>query len=197
VVYEQDFNQLDINGQFIGDGWKYFINVSATPPYGYNDGIFAPNGPQISALVDDQGGPDQEPQQLSVYSDYENQDQATSLIETNVFQEPFDFDNRIPASEVGNTYTLSFQAKGGNIAGSSTANAFIKTLDPDADFSESALDTVDTTNLPATWGDFTPSIEITSDLEGHLLQFGFQTNATNFEPSGNFYDNVLVTKSAP
>ena len=28
---------------------------------------------------------------------------------------------------------------------------------------------------------------------GHILQFGFQTNASNGEPSGNFYDNVVVT----
>ncbi len=52
-----------------------------------------------------------------------------------------------------------------------------------------------TTNLPDTWATSSLSLEITPDLEGHILQFGFQTNATNFEPSGNFYDNVVVTKS--
>ena len=112
----------------------------------------------------------------------------------------FDFNNRIPASEVGKTYTFSFQAKSGNIndpAGSSTANAFIKTLNPDDGFSVSASDTEDMTNLPDTWGGFTVSLEITAELEGHLLQFGFQNNASNFEPSGVYYDNVRLVTTAP
>jgi len=193
VVYFQDFNQLDITGGVIGDGWVYFINAFATPPYDYSGP--APNGPQICALVDDQGGAEQEPQQLSVYSDYNNADHGNGvLIETNVFQEPFGFNNRIPQSEVGKTYTFSFQAKQGNIGGSSTANAFIKTLDPNAGFSVSDIDVVDTTAIGSTWTGYTLTLDITDDRVGDILQFGFQTNATNFEPSGNFYDNVLVTK---
>jgi len=209
VFYFQDFNQLDIGGGVIGDGWAYFVNVFATPFYNY--GGPAPNGPQISALVAGQGGPDQEPQQLSVYSDYNNQDHGNQiLIETNVFQEPFGFNSRIPQSEVGKTYTFSFQAKQGNINDpnatddegnlvcnpnvcDSTANAFIKTLDPDDGFRTSDSDVVDTTAVGSAWTDYTLTLDITQDRVGDLLQFGFQTNATNFEPSGNFYDNVLVT----
>ena len=192
VVYEQNFNQLPIDGEFIGDGWLFFVNVAATVPYGY--GGPAPNGPQICALVDDQGGPDQEPQQLSVYSDYNNADHGNGfLIETNVFQEPFGFNNRIPASEVGKTYTFLFQAKAGNIGGSTTANAFIKVLNPDAGFQETAADRQDTTNLPADWGGYSVSLTIDASWVGQILQYGFTTNATNFEPSGNFYDNVVLT----
>jgi hypothetical protein len=211
VVYEQNFNLLDIDGATIGDGWIFFVNVfaagSTTPKFGYNNPPqAAPNGTGfISGLVDDQGGPEQEPQQLNVFSDYNccQPDEGhfgTDLVETNVFQEPFDFNNRIPASEVGKTYTFSFQAKSGNIndpAGSSTANAFIKTLNPDDGFSVSASDTEDMTNLPDTWGGFTVSLEITAELEGHLLQFGFQNNASNFEPSGVYYDNVRLVATAP
>ncbi|MGB5703580.1 MAG: carbohydrate binding domain-containing protein, partial [Polyangiales bacterium] len=192
VVYEQNFNQLPIDGEFIGDGWLFFVNVAATVPYGY--GGPAPNGPQICALVDDQGGPDQEPQQLSVYSDYNNADHGNGfLIETNVFQEPYGFNNRIPASEVGKTYTFLFQAKAGNIGGSTTANAFIKVLNPDAGFQETAADRQDTTNLPADWGGYSVSLTIDASWVGQILQYGFTTNATNFEPSGNFYDNVVLT----
>jgi hypothetical protein len=69
-------------------------------------------------------------------------------------------------------------------------------LDPLDDFSESRFDSVDTTNLQDTWGSFTLSISIPNgDFEDHILQFGFSTTASNEEPSGNFYDNVLVTKS--
>ena len=192
VVYEQNFNLLPIDGAVIGDGWLYFINVAAPVPYGY--GGPAPNGPQICALVDDQGGPEQEPQQLSVYSDYNNLDHGNGyLIETNVFQEPFGFNNRIPASEVGKTYTFLFQAKAGNIGASTTANAFIKVLNPDAGFAETAADRQDTTSLPADWGGYSVSLTIDASWVGQILQYGFTTNATNFEPSGNFYDNVVLT----
>ena len=200
VVYAQDFNSLDIDGTFIGDGWRFFVNVfegDGTFRFGFTSPSGnAPNGQQISALVDDQGGPDQQPQQLSVYSDYEccDPDQGhrngTDLVETNVFEE-----RTIGADDVGKTFTFSFQAKAGNIEGSSTANAFIKTLDPSDDFAVSGIATQDTTNLPTTWGDFTISLGITQDQLDHLLQFGFQTNASDSEGSGNFYDNVLVTKS--
>ena len=210
VVYEQNFNLLDINGATVGDGWLFFVNVfddGGVFKFGYNNPPqAAPNGTGfISGLVDDQGGAEQEPQQLSVFSDYNccqpgEGHFGTDLVETNVFQEPFDFNNRIPASEVGKTYTFSFQAKSGNIndpAGSSTANAFIKTLDPDAGFDVSASDTEAMTNLPDTWGGFTLSLEITAELEGHLLQFGFQNNASDFEPSGVYYDNVRLVAAAP
>jgi hypothetical protein len=160
-------------------------------------------------LVDDQGGTEQAPQQLSVYSDYNNNaaHSAGDLVETNVFQEPFSQGNPITMAEVGQTYTFSFQAKRGNINNPEdpncaapnvcdvTANAFIKTLDPDDGFSLGDSDTVDTSDLPTEWGGFTIFLPITQDLVGHILQFGFQTNATNFEPSGNIYDNVVVTKA--
>ncbi len=208
AFYEQNFNSLDIGGAEIGDGWLYFVNVFSTPPNGY--GGPAPNGPQICALVTGQGGPDQEPQQLSVYSDYNNNAAQTAgdLLETNVFQEPFSQSSLLTAAEVGTTFTFSFQAKRGNINDPAdvncqapvvcdvTANAFIKTLDPNAGFSVSGIDEVDTTDLPVEWGGFTIELDITDDQIGHILQFGFQTNATNFQPSGNFYDNVVVTQAA-
>jgi len=199
VFYAQDFNELPINpGGLIGDGWKYFVNVfEGNEAYRFGYGGDAPQGPQISNLVTTEGGPEQEPQQLVVYSDYEccaggvGHQNPTDLVETNVFQE-----RTIGAADVGKTFTFMFQAKGGNLGGSTTANGFIKTLDPGAGFSESAVDRMDTTGLPDTWGGFTVSITIPNDtFIGHILQFGFQTNASNGEDSANFYDNVLVTVS--
>ena len=196
VFYQQNFNLLPIDpGGLIGDGWKYFINVfEGDETYRFGYGGDAPQGPQISNLVTTEGGAEQEPQQLVVYSDYEccaggvGHQNPTDLVETNVFQE-----RTIGAADVGKTFTFMFQAKGGNLAGSTTANGFIKTLRPPS-FGESAVDRADTTGLPATWGGFTVSITIPDDtFIGDVLQFGFQTNASNGEDSGNFYDNVLVT----
>ena len=36
------------------------------------------------------------------------------------------------------------------------------------------------------------SLAIGASLAGQLLQFGFVAKATNNEPSGVFYDNILV-----
>jgi hypothetical protein len=84
---------------------------------------------------------------------------------------------------------------GGGMGGAvacATANAFIKTLDPDTGFMVSSEATEDTTDLPDTWGTFTVSLELTGAVEGHVLQYGFQNNATNFEDTGVFYDNVVI-----
>jgi hypothetical protein len=120
VLYTQDFNGLDITGALIGDGWTFFNNVfdsAGTRKFGY--GGAAPNGPQICALVAGQGGAGQEPQQLSVYSDYEccgpgttneGHFSGTDLVETNVFQE-----RTIGADDLGKTFEFIFEAKGGNI----------------------------------------------------------------------------------
>jgi hypothetical protein len=81
---------------------------------------------------------------------------------------------------------------GGALACDSTANAFIKTLDPDAGFAVSGEDTEDTTDLPTTWSTYSVSLEITAAQVGHILQFGFQNNSSDFDSSGVFYDNVVL-----
>ncbi len=74
----------------------------------------------------------------------------------------------------------------------SIASAFIKTLDPASNFNLTNLVDEDTTNLPATWGRYSIELEIDAGLEGQLLQVGFNATASNFEPSGVFYDNIVV-----
>ena len=90
----------------------------------------------------------------------------------------------------GRRSTFTFDAKAGNIEGASTALAFVKTLDPGAGFATIDNITQDTTNLPATWGTFTLSLVVDASKVGYVLQYGFQTRASNFEGSGNFYDNL-------
>ena len=74
----------------------------------------------------------------------------------------------------------------------SEATAFIKTIDPNAGFALTNLVEEDTTNLPDTWNRYSIQLEIDAGLVDQLLQVGFNATASNFEPSGVFYDNILV-----
>jgi hypothetical protein len=74
----------------------------------------------------------------------------------------------------------------------SEAWAYIQTLSPPS-FNRTNFVQFVTTNLPEDWDRYSISLDLTDPLlEGQLLQFGFSATASNFEPSGVFYDNVLV-----
>jgi len=223
VVYEQDFEGLDqASGTALGTapggaGFLVFGNEflpDGTPIQGY--GPFpAPNGtPGFCSIALDQGGPEQGAQQLVIYSDYNNgaNQEAGNLVEANTFQEPFSNpDSLITAADLG-TYTFSFDAKRGDINDpnlprcdpasadytpnppcDSTAVAFIKTLDPSAGFATTNNITLNTTALPVEWNRYSIQIVVDAALIGQVMQFGFAATATNFEPSGVFYDNILIT----
>ncbi len=205
--YSQDFEGLDMGdpGALAADGWLVFGNVfdGTFGFYKYGYGPFpAPNpGGGFSAIVSGQGGPDQGEQQLSVYSDYNNFDHANGhRIESNVFQEQI-----IGPGDVGQTWIFRFDAKRGNINDPgfgncpcwSTALAFIKTLDPNAGFQLTNFVTVDTTDLPDAWGSFWLALEIDAGLVGQILQFGFLNNATLYQPSGVYYDNLSFAVFEP
>ena len=96
----------------------------------------------------------------------------------------------IGVPDFNKTYTFSFDAKKGDITGSSTALAFIKTLDPANGYFMTNFVTVDTTNLASVWNTYALNLLVTPSLNGQILQFGFLTNATNYEASGVFYDNL-------
>ncbi len=189
--YSQNFEGLVQSDPdaLANDGWLVFGNVFApdmTYLYGY--GPFpAPNGTNaFCQIVTGEGGAEQGAQQLVVISDYNNGDQANGdLIESNVYQE-----QPIDAGNVGQRWHFEFQAKLGNIAGSTTALAFIKTLDPNNGYATTNFITADMTSIPATWSGYALSIDIDASLEGQLLQIGFANTATNYEPSGIFYDNI-------
>jgi len=217
--YEQNFESLDqASGTALGDaGFLVFGNEflpDGTPIQGY--GPFpAPNGtPGFCSIALEQGGPEQGAQVLVIYSDYNNgaNQEAGNLVEANTFQEPFSNpDTLITAADLG-TYTFSFDAKRGDINDptlprcdptapeytpnppcDSTAVAFIKTLDPSAGFATTNNITLNTTAIPDSWNRYSIQIVVDNALIGQVLQFGFAATATNFEPSGVFYDNLLVT----
>jgi hypothetical protein len=179
------------------DGWLVYGNVyqpdGTTYLYGY--GPFpAPNGSGAFCALDTlQGGALQGTLQLSVYSDYNNTGAhgAGQIVEANVYRE-----QTIAAADVGNTWTVQFDAKLGNLVGPSTALAFIKTLDPNAGYALTNFITLDMTAIPATWNTYSISIPIGAGLVNQLMQFGFANRATSFVSSGVFYDNVVWMKTA-
>ena len=193
--YVQSFellNPLDLNA-LSSDGWIVFGNVfaEADTSFLYEYGPFpAPNdGAAFCALATGQGGVLQGMNQLSVYNDYNNADHnLPRLIESNVYQE-----QTLTASEVGQVWTFAFDAKLGNIAGSSTALAFIKTIDPLSGFDQTNFVFLDMTSIPVEWNRYSISLPIVAPLVGQLIQFGFASTAKNFEASGIFYDNVAFT----
>jgi hypothetical protein len=171
LVFEEDFESLDSNSPtaLSATDWLRFLAVfdgTVEPPgFKFQDGpVPAPNAtasPQdtfISAVVTGEGGTEQGAQQLSVFSEYnccdlgqmveQGHGNGTDLVETTVFQEPYNQGNLISGDEVGKTLTFSFQAKRGNIEGATTAFAFIKTLNPAAGFEVTNNITEDMTNLP-------------------------------------------------
>jgi hypothetical protein len=171
------------------DGWLVFGNVfDPEGLYLYGYGPFAaPNdGFGFCQIASGEGGTEQGEQQLVVFSDYNNDDHGNgNTIESNVFQEQV-----IDPENVDEIWAFRFQAKLGNLEGSSTAAAFIKTLDPDNGYELTNFITLDTTSIPTTWNGYVLSIEIDASLAGQILQIGFMNTATNYEGSAVFYDNI-------
>jgi hypothetical protein len=191
MSYGEDFESLDASSpSALGDaGWNIFANVfDSGGGYLYGYGVFpAPNGSGgFSNVATGEGGADQGAQQLVTFSDYNNPDHGVgNIIEANVFQEQI-----IGAGDIGSEWTFSFDAKMGDLAGNSSAIAFIKTLDPNNGFALTNFITLDMTNIASTWSTFAMSLFVDGSLDGQILQFGFANTASGFDASGVFYDNV-------
>jgi hypothetical protein len=193
AIYSQDFESMIQTdpGALAGGGWLVFANVFAPGgAYLYGYGSFpAPNGGPPYAfctIAAGEGGAGQGAQQLVVFSDYNNGDHANgNIIESNVFHELV-----VGAANAGQTWVFTFDAKHGDLAGNSTALAFIKTLNPAAGYAMTNFITANMTAIPATWSTYSLSIVIDPSLVGQILQIGFANNATHYEPSGTLYDNI-------
>ncbi|MEN8008086.1 MAG: hypothetical protein ABFS42_13785 [Candidatus Krumholzibacteriota bacterium] len=198
MPYNQDFeglNQAD-TAALGNDGWLVYANVFGPDwAYWYGYGPFpAPNdGFGFCQIAAGEGGIGQGAQQLVAFSDYNNGDHGNSaFIESLVFQEMI-----IGPGDVSEDWVFEFHAKMGNLEGSSTALAFIKTLDPGAGWATTNYITLDMTAIPANWAAYALSITIDPSLDGQILQIGFQNIATNYEGSGVFYDNVRFYPTGP
>jgi len=200
------------DGYFVwGDVWTGDVGTN-TLQYSY--GVFsAPNGgPGFSAVATGEGGVNQGAQYLNIYSDYNNPDQTAGgscgssgcTINTSVFQE-----QTIDAGDIGSIWTLTFDAKspflGGIFDGTlqqdngglfqekpQSASAFIKSIDPNNGYAVTNDIRIDMTAISNTdWATFSISLDLADPLlEGELLQFGFNTIATEYQDSGVYYDNI-------
>ncbi len=193
-AYYQDFDGMDLpsEGALLGDGWLVYANVFGYDwGWWYGYGAFAaPNdGAAFCAVVAGEG---MGAQSLSVYSDYNNANHVDGIIESNVFQEQM-----ITAGDIGEIWTFDFLAKMGNLAGSTTAEAYIKTLNPAAGYATTNHIKADMTTTPASWNTYSISISIDAGLVGQVLQFGFTNFARLYEGSGVFYDGVNFYTECP
>ena len=198
IYYSTDFECNDINAATLGDGWVSYVNVfeadGVTYVGGYSVDGGAPNGAQISTLTTKQGGAEQAARQLVVFSNYDSaffgifQHAQGQQLEVSVFQE-----FPLAAASAG-TYTFTFDAKlppDGAVASPSTAIAFVKVLDPNNGFQPfGPVRTSNSNTLGSAWETRSLTIQLTSEMAGMRLQFGFSNTATSYNPSGVLYDNV-------
>ncbi len=199
-AHSEDFDGLNMaDTAALGNaGWLVYANVFGGDwAWWYGYGTFPapndPNAPAFSGIVDGQGGASQGLQQLVIFSDYNNADHANGAnLESNTFQEQI-----VGPGDVGETWEFHFDAKMGDLAGGSTALAFIKTLNPAAGWAQTNYITADMTGAAATWTGHMLSIYIDPSLDGQILQFGFSNMASGYEPSGVYYDNVVWGINGP
>jgi len=199
VPYTQNFetlNAADPNA-LLADGWYAYVNVyDGSHNYQYGYGFAAPNGGNAaSAIVTGQGGASQGNQQLSVYSNYNDNVQGNGwYVEMNVYQQ-----QNIGPGDIGKVALFRFDGKRGDWSAaqhSPTAAAFIKTLNPAAGWATTHFITFDMTSLPSVWGTYSLSLALDPSLAGQVLQFGFMDTCTYYDPTVVFYDNIQFAPDA-
>ncbi|MBL8049374.1 MAG: hypothetical protein JNJ45_11905 [Chthonomonas sp.] len=194
--YTQNFDSLNAASPsaLSDDGWKVFGNVfNPSGGYLYGYGTFpAPNGTAgFCSIAGGEGGPNQGSQYINCYSDYNNGDHANgNRIEANVFQEQI-----VGVGDLGKTYRFTFDYKASftsGPSGSTVTQAFIKVLNPNNGYSLDFFPTITTTsasNVNWSEGNFI-DVPIQSSWTGNILQFGFLSNATSYQGTGVYYDNI-------
>lgn len=203
--YAQDFELLDPSSPtaLSDDGWLVGANIfDSSGGFLYNYFAFpAPNGgPGFSAVATN--NPAADAQSMSVYSNYDDSQHASgNLVNAVVFQEM-----TIDAADLDKTVSFSFRAGPASygatgadpIGPNASSLAFLKTIDPSNGFATTLVDSVDTTVLAGPI-DYSLSIFLDSNVinAGQVLQFGFESTATNFEATGRHYDNINVVVPEP
>ena len=162
------------------DGWNAYINgfsKDCTTWLGWGYPYPIPNS-QVAALA-----PGASSQVLNVYTNYDDgANQAANCLETNVYVQ-----FAVSADDVG-TYVLRYDVEFPPPQFTGTkVNGFAKVLSND--FSATYVEQLE----PST-DEGTQSIifDVTDDMVGGWLQIGFNNYATDWEPSGMYYDNVSL-----
>lgn len=195
MPYTQDFESLDKdNSAALQDGWVVGANVFAPDgtTFLYNYFAFpAPNGAGgFSNVTDADSGALDGNQGLVVFNDYNNGDHANgNRIEAIFFREM-----TIGAVDVGSVWEFNFLAGPGDLAGATTAQGFIKTIDNSGSATNFLVE--DTTGLTGSTN-LSIQIDIIPELVGQKLQIGFDSTASNYDASGVNYDNISFNQAVP
>ena len=192
---QDDPNALGNAGWMVGG---IVNNSSVNGDYDYFS-FPAPNHDlAFSGIATGQGGPSQGENVLTVYGDYNNGDHADSTAQLTALV--FNNVGMLELSDVGETYTFSFDVKQGNIADPSFADAYMlvqKTSD--GSFDTLAYTSVEVEYVGIEWVRLALSITIDETFVGESLLIGFQNTTLGvgpknpFNPTGMFYDNIRVS----
>lgn len=192
--FSDDFESADPNVEAPIAGWTSYVNVFNGGAYLYGYGFPSKVSNEQISNISTEVGEGQGAQVLNVFSDYTNGDHANGFtIEANIFREFV-----IQEGDVGE-FRFEFDAKRPAefaIDDRSTAGGFIKLLDPNAGYATVYYVTEETTTL-GTDAFTTQGIDVTingAEQAGIIIQFGFTSSVTNYNPSGVLYDNVSVSR---
>jgi len=210
--YSQDFEGLSPTapGSLGGDGWLVSgLVFDGGGAFKFFFGNFAaPNGGAAwSAIATGEAGAPQGTQYINTYSNYDCCGPGTTneghfdplgleTVEANIFQEQV-----IGAGDIGKTAVFAFDAKRPDpalndpdttLVAPSEGVAFLRTLDPNANFATTNFITLDALTLSeTTWSSHSLTLDLSAPaLSGQVLQFGFQNRASAFDPTGVYYDNI-------
>ena len=165
----------------------------------------APNGPQISAWATGEEGSvnDDGTGYLNSYSNYDDSHHQSGIMETNLYAEftiTEEMVGDITATFVAKKPATDANACGGtngdNGATGGTCLAFIKILNPSNNYATELFTTLDMTDISSSeWSSHIINATLATGDVGKLVQFGAQNTATNYAPTGMYYDNMNVSKA--
>lgn len=185
INFSTDFEE---GATAISDNWTWGANQfddAACTAYNSSYGYFRPDfaapdaGPQVSSLSPQFAAEPDAPKQMVFYSDYNNAafgGAADKCVEVRVFREV----NPITADDVG-VYEFKYETTADSLALADAARAGAVIWVNDAAVA---------TGSPLPADSYTIDFEITTDMVGGKLQYGFFNKSSNYQDTGVKYDNV-------
>ena len=192
AIYSQNFESLNATSSTALSDADFVIYENSYRDQGLTNPVNSA-GPMsarndyrgFAPLVTGEGDSAQGNQQLKIHSNYPSKDQKNLYVDALTLQQQI-----IGADDLGNTWSFSFDAKQGDITGSSSASAWIRVIDGGTTLGENLLDT---TSLGFNWGSYALSLYIDPSWNGKTLEFGVSSAATGYTASGVYYDNFNLS----
>ncbi len=186
--YNQNFESLDATSSSALSDAGFFVYSNTYTDQGLTN-LVSSSGPNpgrndyraFAQVVTGQGDSAQGNQQLFAFSNYLSPDHRSNYVDALTLQQ-----QTIGAGDLGSTWSFSFDAKQGDITGTSSTSAWIRAFDGVNTLAEERLDT---TSLGTNWGSYAVSLYIDHSWSGMTLEFGVNSAATAYTMSGVYYDN--------